>query len=63
MLIMITLLSYLFCFLNALKNDTLTVIKARADDAIPITRGKHIPVYIPHHSIAKQTAPRHVIVA
>ena len=49
--------------MNALKNDTLTVIKARADDAIPITRGKHIPVYIPHHSIAKQTAPRHVIVA
>jgi hypothetical protein len=44
MLIMINLLSYLFCFLKALKNDILTVIKARADDAIPIARGNHIPV-------------------
>jgi hypothetical protein len=41
---MINLLSYLFCFLKALKNDILTVIKARADDAMPIARGNHIPV-------------------
>lgn len=56
-------LSYLLIFLKALKNDILTVMKATTDDVIPTKSDSHEPVLTPHHSIAKQTAPRHVIVA